>query len=49
MESKADGGPAAVTSEELATIEDEEVLNKMVSQWLLSHHHHKFKEIEMQY
>ncbi|XP_040012652.1 smoothelin [Xiphias gladius] len=30
MESKADGGPAAVTSEELATIEDEEVLNKML-------------------
>ncbi|XP_040915124.1 smoothelin [Toxotes jaculatrix] len=30
MESKTDDGPAALTSEELAAIEDEEVLNKML-------------------
>ncbi|XP_033503385.1 smoothelin-like protein 1 [Epinephelus lanceolatus] len=30
MESKTDGGSASVTSEELAAIEDEEVLNKML-------------------
>ncbi|KAF0031419.1 hypothetical protein F2P81_015974 [Scophthalmus maximus] len=30
MESKPDGGSAAVTSEELAAVEDEEVLNKML-------------------
>lgn len=33
MEPKTDGGPALPTSEELAAIEDEEVLNKMVKQW----------------
>lgn len=31
MESKTDGGSTSLTSEELAAIEDEEVLNKMVS------------------
>ncbi|XP_044031093.1 smoothelin [Siniperca chuatsi] len=30
MESKTDAGPASMTSEELAAIEDEEVLNKML-------------------
>lgn len=41
MESKPDGGPAvsnspsgSLTSQELAAIEDEEVLNKMVSKYL---------------
>ena len=39
MESKPDGGPAvsgSLTSKELAAIEDEEVLNKMVSKYLSS-------------
>ncbi|TDH02033.1 hypothetical protein EPR50_G00168660 [Perca flavescens] len=30
MESKTDAGPASMTSEELAAVEDEEVLNKML-------------------
>ncbi|KAF3702093.1 Smoothelin-like protein 1 [Channa argus] len=30
MDSKSDGGPASLTSEELAAIEDEDVLNKML-------------------
>lgn len=36
MESKTDAGPASMTNEELAAIEDEEVLNKMVSQWYVT-------------
>lgn len=32
MESKTDVGSASLTSEELAAVEDEEVLNKLVSQ-----------------
>ena len=36
MESKTEAGSASVTSEELAAIEDEEVLNKMVSRWFVT-------------